>query len=275
MSKRAFDWEPECAFGTILSFYARKVPEHPAKIRIYKWLARIKPDPVFVYQKKARFRALTSDYIGDSVVRQGVWESKSLAFAVGVMRRFPNETFLDVGANHGNFSVAVGRITGCPCVAIEPLPQNYENLMRNIKLNPGIRIRTFPCAATATATRISLSAEKNGAEAWTKISSSENDEGKKCITGRPLHRILQEAQVSKTRLMKIDVEGFELEVFHGIDWNSSPAPKAVLMECQPSDKEKVSFLLERGFRAHTVDGSMIDGLKEYPEGNLIFTRTKK
>ena len=224
--KFKYEWLPECFVGRALSFYARKVPHHPAKIRIFRWLTKLKPDLIFRYQDKARFHVLFQDYIGHAICFQGGWEPLSLVACIKLMQGHETKTFLDVGANHGIFSIVVGGINGCPCVAVEPMPRNFQILTENLWLNPNARVQIFRCAATAENVRVSLSSERTGAEAWTKIIDQAADQDEKSAEGRPLNQILQEAGCRHVRLMKIDVEGFEVEVFKGLNWDSPVAPRS-------------------------------------------------
>lgn len=266
------EWYPEGRGAKVLAFYARKIPNHPAKIRIFRWLSCLAPRPVFHYREKVRFKVILKDYIGHAICFQGSWEPLSLAAALQIMEGHEQKVFLDVGANHGIFSLMAGGMTGCPCVAVEPMERNYQILQENLRLNPTIRVQTFLCAAAGENTRVYLSSEKTGAEAWTKITGYDTHQDTKSVDGRPLSQILQDAKCQQVRLMKIDVEGFELEVFKGLDWESPITPEVVLMECSPKDTEKISFLTQRGYRPETVDGRSPVGLAEYPEGNLIFRR---
>jgi len=265
-------WEPESATGKFLAWYARKAPPHPSKIRIFRWLAGLLPDPIFRYKESIRFRVIIKDYIGNSICSQGIWEPLSLAAALQIMEDHKSKAFLDVGANHGIFSIVVGGMSGCSCIAVEPMPQNYQILTENLQLNPATKVKTFQCAATAENTRVCLSSERPGAEAWTKIIGHDAHQDMKSVEGRPLSQILQDAKCQQVRLMKIDVEGFEVEVLKGLDWSAPFAPEVVLMECQPCNTEKISFLTQRGYRPETVDGRSPVDLEEYPEGNLIFRR---
>jgi len=219
-----------------------------------------------------RLQVILKDYIGHAICFQGGWEPLSMVAALRIMEGHEQKAFLDVGANHGIFSLVVGGMTGCPCVAVEPMARNYQILTENLRLNPAIRAQTFFCAATAENTRVSLSSERTGADAWTKITAQASPQDTNAVEGRPLQQILQEARCREVRLMKIDVEGFEVEVFKGLDWDDPVAPEVVLMECQPWDTEKISFLTQRGYRPETVDGRSPKGLPEYSEGNLIFRR---
>jgi len=47
----------------------------------------------------------------------------------------PDDVVLDVGANVGIFATAVHRRFGCKVICFEPVPQNFECLQRNIRLN--------------------------------------------------------------------------------------------------------------------------------------------
>lgn len=265
-------WQPECLVGKLLSFYARKVPEHPAKIRIFRWLSSLKPQLIFSINKKARFTVVLKDYIGHAICFKGVWEPKSLAASVQIMKGHESKTFLDIGANHGIFTVTVGAIVGCPCLAIEPMKKNLDHLIKNIQLNGGLKVKVIPFAATAKRKEVSLTSEHAGREAWTKIDNNIHEKTGEIVHGRPLQEVLEGGDCEGVRLMKIDVEGYELEVFQGLVWESALAPEVIIMECHPSEVDKIFFLTNRGYRAKTVDGKEISGLSEYPEGNLIFTR---
>ena len=258
-------------YGKILAFYARKVPDHPAKIRIFRWLGTWRPELIFSYEKRARFRVILNDFIGYAICFKGFWEPLSLSASMKIMKGHQAKIFLDVGANHGIFSILVGVEAKSQCLAIEPKKGNYEHLKKNIFLNKSLNIRAIQCAATPCKMNVRISLERAGSDAWTRVTYDEKNGGE-IVEGRTLQEILKEEKCQGVRLMKIDVEGYELEVFRGLDWESSLAPEAIIMECHPSEKEKISFLYEKGYEAQTVDGKKIDQLTEYPEGNLLFIK---
>lgn len=272
--KKSLFWHPESFAGKMLTFYARKIPDHPAKIRIFRWLSFLIPKVIF-WQKTARFTVILGDYIGHAICFKGNWEPLSLAASLKIMKGHENKTFLDVGANHGIFTVLIGETTGCHCLAIEPNKKNYEILLKNLRLNKRINAKPIPCAATAKKRIIRLSSEKSGNEAWTKVNYDSQAKSGELVVGRTLDEILKAEKCKRVRLLKIDVEGSEVEVFKGLDWESPCAPEAVIMECHPSESKKILFLTKRGYCAQTVDGKGIKGLKQYPEGNLLFIKTKR
>lgn len=44
-----------------------------------------------------------------------------------------------------------------------------------------------------------------------------------------------------------------------------------LIKCNPHEREKIEFLEVRVYMARTIDGVGIEGLSEFPEGNLWFS----
>lgn len=62
----------------------------------------------------------------------------------------PEDTVIDIGANVGMFSIYVKKRYGCKVIAFEPVPQNFEQLKKNIVLN-GLSLDDFElhnCAIT-------------------------------------------------------------------------------------------------------------------------------
>eukprot|EP01034_Spumella_vulgaris_P002103 gene2103-2739_t len=47
----------------------------------------------------------------------------------------PEDTFVDVGANIGVYSVLASGITGAKSLSFEPIPSTFANLKRNINYN--------------------------------------------------------------------------------------------------------------------------------------------
>ena len=76
------------------------------------------------------------------------------------------------------------------------------------------------------------------------------------------------------RLLKIDVEGFELPVFQGLDFGGAYRPANVIMECDPDGFHDASacfdFFRSKGYDAHTIDGEIVRDCQSLPEMNVWF-----
>lgn len=192
-----------------------------------------------------------------------------MSHAVRIMRN-TDGVFLDVGAHHGLYVVAVGMASACNIVAVEGSLGNLQRLSKNVALNPRLRVSIVSCCATALDTLVQLSSEPLGRSAWTRVNEGEDKSDIPFVAGMTLEHILTRLKTGPVRLLKIDVEGYEAEVFRGLNWSGVFRPQYVLMEINPSESVKMQFLLDHGYTARTVDGTPLENVDSYPEGNLLF-----
>jgi FkbM family methyltransferase len=121
----------------------------------------------------------------------------------------PGDTFVDVGANVGLFSVLAAGIVGesGTVVAVEPHPRVHRFLTENLALNSLQRVKTHQVAV--------------GAEAGTAFLSDRHadDQNALAATGTLAVSVVRLdsllGDVPHIRVLKIDVEGHELEVLRG------------------------------------------------------------
>lgn len=86
---------------------------------------------------------LGDEVIADDLKMQGAWDIETRQGLVEVLR--PEDTFLDLGAHIGYFSlVASSRCR--EVIAVEPMPQNFDLLRKNIELNEARNIEAIPVA---------------------------------------------------------------------------------------------------------------------------------
>ena len=253
--------------GSIVAAYARRFPEHPSKLRVVKSLAGLLRTEAR-HPAGGTIRLEPDDYLGWSILVHGAFEPESLARSIDLMRRGGGD-FVDVGANVGVYTFAVTSATRCRTVAIEPEPSNFARLVTNLSLNPDLAITLANFAATPTEATVELGTTVPGQRAWTRVGPTPGTNSIR-VRGRPLEDILIEAGNQSVALLKIDVEGYEIRALAGLDWNGPRRPQAVLMECAPAETEKHEFMALRGYAVQTIHGASLEGLAEYPEGNVLF-----
>ena len=269
---RAMEWHPEGLRFSLVSRYARSPFEHWGKLRLVRGCERFAGQPIMRFaETDGRIQIHFGDYVDWAVLTQGVYEPRSLSAALQIMEGAQDASvFLDVGAHHGIYSIAVAAATRCSVVAIEPSWTSVQVLTNNIRLNPALKIDVVNCCAAADETLLALTEERSGLSAWTKVQSCQPATRAVYTAGMRLDVLLDKLGVNRVRLMKIDVEGYETSVFKGFTWSGPRRPEYILMECDPLETEKRQFLLDRGYVAQTVERKSTDSLTRYPEGNLLF-----
>lgn len=144
----------------------------------------------------------------------------------------PGDTFLDVGANVGAYALVAARKVGPSgkVVAIEPVPSTSRMLGLTIAINGiGGIVELHQCALGASDAQARIyTAATSG-----HCSMIESDETHESIDVE----VRQGSSVlgkRKPRMIKIDVEGWELEVLEGLKPHlKSASGVALIVECSP------------------------------------------
>ena len=124
----------------------------------------------------------------------------------------PGDTYVDVGANVGQLAlVGAGRVGATGRVlAIEAHPRTFGFLKDNLALNPDARVEALNVAVGATEGRVSFTSLRLDDQNHV---SAQNDSGP--ATSVAVARLDSLCPPGRVRLLKIDVEGFELHVLEG------------------------------------------------------------
>lgn len=127
----------------------------------------------------------------------------------------PNHTFIDCGANVGYFSVLAGGLVGSEgrVVSIEANPITYKLLERNLEANHlGTPVH---CALTSQTQEVELFMPSEG-DVYSSLRQGGLIKGDSVrsfkIQGRTLDELVQQLTLSKVDVVKIDIEGAELDV---------------------------------------------------------------
>src|SRR5882757_4827335 len=89
----------------------------------------------------ARFAVDTQDLIQRYIYMFGVWEPHMTRWLQSRLR--PGDTFVDVGANIGYYSILASRLVGDEgrVVALEASPAFHQQLLKQVRLNEGRNVR--------------------------------------------------------------------------------------------------------------------------------------
>lgn len=155
----------------------------------------------------------------------GLMERKETYFFLSTLGK--DDLFVDVGANVGAYSLLIGRLTNASCIAIEPSKNTFEKLTINIEKNKLGHVQLFNVALGSEEKEVS----------FTKGLGPENyivdDEhiSTETVPQSTLDQLIEHNSI----FMKIDTEGYELEVLKGArKLLSQGAIKAII--CEINDK---------------------------------------
>jgi FkbM family methyltransferase len=131
------------------------------------------------------------------------------------------DSFVDIGSNIGLFSLYASRKVGPAgtVLAFEPARLTYNRLLENIQLNGIKNIRPYQLGLSDKDEILELNVSSDGHEAWNTFvqRSDEMYSLKEKVQVKSFDNFLKENDIEsdKISLIKLDVEGFELNVLRG------------------------------------------------------------
>ncbi|MFF4332330.1 FkbM family methyltransferase [[Kitasatospora] papulosa] len=165
----------------------------------------------------ARFHADTRDLIQRYIYTFGVWEPHLTKWLQRTLR--PGDTFVDVGANIGYYSLLASRLIGASgrVVAIEASPNFHTLLSANVALNQASNVRTISEAVSDRAEVLHfILASSANMGANSIVPYAGEAESQVDVPARPLPDVLRSSELASARVIKIDVEGAEGSVVRGL-----------------------------------------------------------
>ena len=227
-----------------------------------RWLAGLWRVLFYAIGPTEPFRFRTRDYemfavpqkwhLSRSVIRKGSWES----YITDVFRSHlrPGLTVVDVGANYGHYALTAANAVGRDglVLAFEPQPVVFTDLRRNASLLPHHNLQVFAMALGDTNGDAVLAVDTT-TSGWSSLVAELVPSPGDSITVpvRRLGDVLAEVAPSrKVGLMKIDVEGFEAQVFRGA-WDVLERDRPVVF---------TEFSLTRIRRAGEDAGALLERL---------------
>lgn len=166
----------------------------------------------------------------------------------------PDDTFYDIGANIGLFSLLAARkLPEGTVLAIEPLPQNIERIRTNLDLNDiDCDLEIIESVISDTIGPVGFRIEGKGHAGV--VGSDIRDDGEMTVPSTTVGQLVADGHPAPD-VMKIDAEGAELQILESLD--EDVLPRALYVEVHPQKiddgLERVTSLLEDyGYTVETV-----------------------
>ena len=196
-----------------------------------------------------------NDLVGRTAFYTGDLDRKISWVCARIAR--PGDTVLDIGANIGIVSLWLSKLVGKTgkVHAFEPNPELCGILEQTIYRNQAVNIRPHAVALGARIGQMELRVCGGNTGSGSFLL---NEKAAGCrvfsVPVQTLDAIVAQEQIETIRLIKVDVEGFEAEVFHGgLQVLQCLRPQAVLFEFAEkwdgrlSDQPVFKILQEAGY----------------------------
>jgi FkbM family methyltransferase len=206
----------------------------------------------------------------------GSFEETEICFLKKFLRK--GDCFFDIGANIGLFSLHASNIVGenGKIFAFEPTPVTFDRLMKNIDINNFSNINAENIGLSNAIGVINFNVSNDGFDAWnsfaTLVDAGECTEIK--VLTNTLDNYISSCETEKIDLIKLDVEGWELNVLKGATRLLSTSNSPVML---------VEFTETNAFAAGYYCGELFDFVKSFgyewyaynAESNELIIQQKK
>jgi FkbM family methyltransferase len=137
----------------------------------------------------------------------------------------PGMTIVDVGANIGYYTLLFSKLTGGSgrVYAFEPEPQNFGLLQQNLARNDRTNVEVF-----------NLAASDQGGESFLYLSTENHGDHQTYLSDRERQKVritmarLDDCVSGPVDLVKMDVQGFEAHVLHGMQSIIAASPRLTI-----------------------------------------------
>lgn len=221
----------------------RLIPSVRRRIARYTW----KDGTKIVTRDSVQFRLSYRNFVDRQVAFYGDFERAQVAYLREAMSQGDCDVFVDVGANFGFYALPIAADgLAQSVIAVEPDPRNFNRLASNIALNGLVHvIDTYPFVAASKAGQARLDMASNHSTGQTKV-AGEGSRGL-IVKAVPLDDLL--SHTGKRIFLKIDVEGFELEVLAGLKQTLANNACFLQIECYRENIDTLhSIMSDAGYQ---------------------------
>ena len=210
----------------------------------------------------------------------GLHDFEDMSFVLHFLRG--EDLFVDVGANCGSYTLLAAGACGCKTIAVEPVPQTYEHLLENLRLNElEDKVMAHPMGLGERGGRLRFSDNKGAMNQV--LTDDETRTASVEVSVLSLDALLAGKVPT---LLKLDVEGYEFPVLSGAKQAlASIQLKAIIMELNGTgkkyghaDEEIHQLLLSYRFRPFKYDplGRKLDPIKSFNRSkfNTLYIRSE-
>lgn len=205
----------------------------------------------------------------------GLMEYNEMGFLLHFLK--PADTFVDIGANIGSYTILASSQVKANSISIEPLQETFKKLIDNILINKVEQnVKAFNIGLGSEIGKIHFT---QSLDTINHVATKEEIDTIE-VKIDTLDNLLMNEQCPS--LIKIDVEGYENEVINGAEKTlENQSLKAIIIELNGSgsrygyDDENIHLkLLQYGFKPYCYNpkGKQLKALKTFGNHNTLYLR---
>ncbi len=184
---------------------------------------------------------------------------KEVQTALAALLR-PGMVYFDAGANVGFFAILAARILGPKgrVVCFEPLPQNAQQIEHNSRLNGFSNIQV--CLDALGGSNRSETFQTSAEPTWGMLNSvgkiPDRSSGTITVNVRTLDSLCGPGALPYPDLMKIDVEGAEVELLEGAAATIAASRPLLIIELHRNNEIVLAALRKLGYHAGVLGSAV-------------------
>jgi len=240
----------------VINFYIKKRVTYRSRIKDAEWLELFHNKDNFIFNLDDKLKILL---FKDDLLSRLIYNSFEKA-EIDFLKYFLKEedVFLDIGANIGLFSLYASNIVGesGKIFAFEPTPKTFVRLNSNIELNKKQNIVALNIGLSNEDGLVDFNVSNDGYDAWNSIVDLDIlvNRNKIKIKFKTLDSFIEEYDLRKISLVKLDVEGWEKFVLQGSHRLLSKTDAPVFL---------VEFAEKNAFKAGYYCNEVFDLMESY------------
>ena len=212
-----------------------------------------------------------NDWISRMILMHSGYEQSSLELAKHILK--DGGVFIDIGANFGLYTCTLSENKSVKVVAVEPNYMVLPYLLKNLKLNNRSNVTVLNTALSNLFQFVSLSLPQ--AVNLGSASFNANNKSDFSVLSCSLDFIFESMSIQKATLVKIDIEGNEMNVLKYFSFEKFPI-KNILLEYNDLSEWPFEalhkFFTGKGFTIKNIKGEALQsGTNNVPENNLWLT----
>ena len=257
-----------------------KAKEFPTRLRLFHILRRALNVDLLLYKTPSGLNLLLdfNDWVQSQIYYHGNYEKLSLAAFKDLAKE--SKVILDLGAHIGQYALECAQEDKAKekqIIAVEVNPKTFTYLLNNIQINDFTQVKPVLGALYNDKSIVNIGIPAYWNMGNTQISSEDSQFDSFYSASLNVHELLRRFNLTQVDLVKMDVEGQELNIINDF-FDNKVYPANIIFEFIPthydSAQSVVQLLRKNGYEIRDIHGQLYGNTDSVTEQNLIAKRAE-